>query len=112
MIHDKTNGHLDQVKQFAERTGQLDNLKDKLLYLGRYACNSGRQTRCLLFKDFAPESFEFLMQIKQEDEPDSAYTNWFNGGLIYHGPHDQGGDGSAPTFSVNLVPHNGWSVHT
>ena len=36
----------------------------------------------------------------------------YNGGLIYHGPHDRGGDGSAPTFSVNLNPHDGWSIHT
>jgi hypothetical protein len=35
-----------------------------------------------------------------------------NGGIIYHGKHDNGGDGSAPTFSVNMTPVNGWSIHT
>jgi hypothetical protein len=35
-----------------------------------------------------------------------------NGGLIYHGKHDNGGDGGSPTFSVCLEPTNGWSIHT
>ena len=35
-----------------------------------------------------------------------------NGGMIFHGSHDNGGDGSAPTFSVNLSPHDGWRLHT
>lgn len=37
---------------------------------------------------------------------------WFNGGLIFHGPHDGGGNGGAPTFSVSLTPQDGWSIHT
>ena len=37
---------------------------------------------------------------------------WFNGGLIFHGPHDNGGDGGAPTFSVNLGVGYGWAMHT
>jgi len=40
------------------------------------------------------------------------YQEWFNGGLIFHGPHDNGGDGGAPTFSVNLMPSHGWNIHT
>ena len=34
------------------------------------------------------------------------------GGLIFHGPHDRGGDGGAPTFSVNIDKSYGWSLHT
>lgn len=35
-----------------------------------------------------------------------------NGGMILHGAHDNGGDGGAPTFSVNLSPTTGWQLHT
>lgn len=35
-----------------------------------------------------------------------------NGGIIFHGRHDNGGDGGAPTFSVCMEPTNGWSIHT
>ena len=35
-----------------------------------------------------------------------------NGGMIFHGSHDRGGNGSAPTFSVNLTPTTGWAIHT
>lgn len=52
-----------------------------------------------LYKDFAPYSFTFS-------------AGDFYGGLVYHGSHDGGGDGSSPTFSVNLNPVNGWSIHT
>jgi hypothetical protein len=41
-----------------------------------------------------------------------SYDYWFNGGLIFHGAHDRGGDGGAPTYSVNLSPTDGWAVHT
>jgi len=112
MIIDKTNGHLEAVKAFAARTNQTENLQEKLDYLGNYACNSGRQSRCLLFRDFAPQSFTFSMELKREDEPDDAYRPWFVGGLIYHGPHDGHGSGSGPTFSCCLSPTDGWSVHT
>lgn len=37
---------------------------------------------------------------------------WFSGGLIFHGPHDNGGDGGMPTLSVNLSEGYGWSIHT
>lgn len=111
MINDQTNGYLDQVKQFAERTGQLDQLKDKLLYLGRYACNDGRVTRCNLMKDFAPKSFYFVMDLKQEGEPDSAFKTWFNGGLIFYDAGDTGV--GAPQFSVRLdASKSGWNIHT
>lgn len=110
MLVDKTNGHLDSVKAFAERTGQTESLENKLEYLGGYACHdTPEDTRCLLFTDFAPMSFEFLIEKRGKD---GEYTRWFNGGLIFHGDHDNGGDGGAPTFSVNLNSANGWSIHT
>ena len=42
----------------------------------------------------------------------SPYKFMGNGGIIFHGTHDRGGDGGAPTFSVNLTPTVGWAIHT
>ena len=106
-----------EVINTARVSAQLDNLQKQLDYLGSYACHAEggdeevdlEQTRCLLFKDFAPLSFFFRMEKRQSD---GTYKHWFVGGLIYHGPHDNGGDGGAPTFSVNVNPEYGWTVHT
>ncbi|RLC88674.1 MAG: hypothetical protein DRJ03_02015 [Chloroflexi bacterium] len=107
MLEDKTDGHLDKVKEFAEKAGKLDDLEKRLNYLGDYA---QQETRCLLYKDFAPMSFYFQMQTKNEETDE--WQNWFNGGLIWHGSHDGFGSGAAPTFSVCLESTDGWSIHT
>ncbi len=110
MLVDNTNGYLDEVKaseQAKAITG--DNaLTHVLAYLDGYA--SHRRTRCLLFKDWAPLSFGFLMQVWHE--PSQEFVAWFHGGVIYHGPVDGYGSGAAPSFSVTLAPTHGWSVHT
>ncbi len=155
-INDSCKEYFEKVKEFAEKTGQMDQLNNRLEYLGSYACHkTPEDTRCVLYSDFAPYSFFFSMQqcvIVREhecgcghrftepvkytgDTPNIScektvwcprcgkkplfssphkndYVDWFVGGLIYHGEHDRGGDGEAPTFSVNLTPQNGWSVHT
>ena len=91
------------------------NLLDKLIWLRDYACwteddkKDQAKTKCQMFTDFAPLSFAFSMQTRK---PDGTYEYWFNGGLIFHGQHDGGGNGGAPTFSVCLEPTDGWSVHT
>jgi len=101
--------HFKNVVRFAKKTNQLDSLKSKLLYLHTYAEHGDKgKTRCVLYKDFAPQSFAFTMTIRKDD----GYEHWFHGGFIYHGTHDNGGDGGAPTFSVNLTPEFGWSIHT
>lgn len=112
MINDKTDGRLAETKEFASRAGKLDNLEDRLAYLGNYACNDGRQTRCDLYRDYDAGSFFFRMHLKQAAQDDSCYKEWFVGGLIFHGSHDGFGSGAAPTFSVCLTPEDGWSVHT
>ena len=98
---------LSAAREFARRNGQLENLEEKLKYLGSY---SDKRTLCFLSPDGAPYSFNVVMFVWDEDTDD--WKNWFQGGLIYHGTHDNGGDGSAPTFSVNLNPVNGWAFHT
>lgn len=113
--------HLRSVMKFARESGRIEQLKDQLRYLGSYAehDNDGK-TRCRLYADFAPQSFYFWMDLHRDHVRDPSavefdedgFTPWFNGGLIFHGSHDNGGDGGAPTFSVNLTPTDGWSVHT
>lgn len=104
--------YLKEVSKEAVQNGLLDNLRDKLAWLDTYG---SAETRVYLSIDSAPHSFGFTLwrenknPDKREEEP---WVFWFNGGLIYHGPHDRGGDGGAPTFSVNLNPTHGWQIHT
>lgn len=100
-IIDGTEKHVDEVKEFASKIGLLEQLNNKLDYLNNYGDGNWC---CHIGKDFAPYSFAFEMY------KDDQFR--FNGGLIFHGSHDNGGDGSAPTFSVNLSPVIGWEVHT
>jgi hypothetical protein len=114
-------------------------LEKQLEYLSMYA-NYDHTDNCIvvLYSDFAPFSFSILWYMKTKDALDDVsiehiedminrrnkylsvtdvlntygYKFWMNGGLIYHGPHDNGGDGGFPTFSVNLSPVNGWTIHT
>ena len=109
MIVDNTNGLLEKVKASPQAKGITDSrysLDRALEYLGSYG---EQETRCLLYPDFAPLSFAFVMETKEQD---GSFTRWFNGGLIFHGPADGFGSGAAPTFSVTLEPTHGWSVHT
>lgn len=112
-IRDMTDGYLDEVKASAAAKAITGNnsLQSRLDYLASYADHDDNgRTRCTLYKDFAPLSFEFVMEVR--DSPDDEYRRWFNGGLIFHGAHDGFGSGGAPTFSVSLNPTDGWSVHT
>ncbi len=108
--------YLAEVRAFAERTGQLQNLEEKLAYLDTYACRVQEDlidrtlTRCLLARDHAPYSFDFTMQ--RQDPATGEYRYWFNGGCIYHGPHDGFGSGAAPTYAVAITPSAGWLIHT
>jgi len=58
-----------------------------------------------LCTDFAPLSFTWGII-------NSSGHCTLNGGLIFHGPHDGYGDGSAPTYTVSLDPSHGWQLHT
>ena len=100
-------------------------LKRRLDYLDTYADHERKGlTKCVLVKDLAPHSFEFSMYRRKrrpmgpdfeggvEELLTDEWEFWFNGGLIFHGRHDGGGDGGAPTFAVNLNPGIGWSIHT
>jgi len=102
--------HLNEVKTFADKTGQQKQLNNQIQYLSTYADpEENGATQCHLFYDSAPQSFHFRMDKKSQN---GEYVYWFSGGLIYHGTHDRGGDGGAPTYSVTMSPTQGWSVHT
>lgn len=106
-----TNGKLESVREFAEKTGQKAQFEESL---ERLTCremnvnvgNGGKPSEVTLYADFAPYSFYWVWKEKESGRM------IMNGGLIYHGSHDNGGDGGAPTFSVNLTPQKGWSIHT
>ena len=113
MIHlanDVATDHLRNVEAFADKLGpeMRKRLDERLAYLGEYA--GGVDTRCTLHKDFAPASFSFVMWKRKDASEEWRY--WFNGGLIFHGPHDGWGSGAAPTLAVTLMPEHGWSIHT
>lgn len=75
----------------AKERGMLPPLLTRLQYLARYSNtpggyyskHEGANTRCLMYKDRAELSFEFVMQRREADE--AEWRNWFYGGLIFHG---------------------------
>ncbi len=98
---------LAEARLHAGRHGLLDDLDwnlDKLANFGRTG-----HTRCTLYRDGAPYSFGFSIEALGED---GTWRHWFDGGLLYHGPHDGHGSGAPPTFAVTLTPTHGWSIHT
>lgn len=102
----------------ALQMGALPELASTLMYLHTYANhNDGPtrhgidKTRCTLHPDFAPLSFAFRMD--RRNDQTGEYEYWFNGGLIYSGP-DCPADGSFPSLSVDVNPSDKptWRVHT
>lgn len=59
----------------------------------------------LISCDFHAQSFYF-----QETREDGS--RGMCGGIIFHGAHDNGGDGSGPTFSVSGGMVDGYMIHT
>lgn len=104
---------LVETIRFAERTGQLYDLQDRLNQLGRVA---GADGKIYVSSDFA--NFSFYWQLYPKDVPMETWQKdwqkyrWMNGGLIYHGQLENGI--FEETFSVNLARSDGsnWSIHT
>ena len=91
--------HFAACVEFAKRSNRWTSDQGLRPNLERLIVIARRDGKPRLFKDFAPYSFEFS-------------AGGLYGGLIFHGSHDGGGNGSAPTFSVCLTPTDGWSIHT
>ena len=102
-MKDFTNGVLQEELRKAEEENN-PTLKQCLDRLKRVEENLECETNITI--DFAPRSFFFARM----------RNNTFigNGGIIYHGPHDNGGNGGAPTFSVSLSEDRSarWEIHT
>jgi|GEM_PF-1202090 hypothetical protein len=115
-VVDQSNGRLDEILAFAEKM----KLKNHFIgVLERLCWNRPKEIVGYVYSDFAPLSLTFGRYrindayMKHElNQLNEAYCG--NGGIIYHGPHDNGGDGGAPTFSVSINPDRKphWSIHT
>ena len=107
-MKDLTDGKLEETLEFA-KTINDGSLKECLENLERAErnmfANTGRTVETFISNDWAAKSFYFSRQYA-----DGTFAG--NGGIIWHGKHDNGGDGSSSTFSVCLTPVNGWSIHT
>ena len=108
LITEKVDAQLAAARAFAERAGLSSNLEERLRYLDLYA-SPARNSRCTLYHDHAPYSFAFVLEVQDSD---GRWRTWFEGGLLYHGPHDGGGSGCYPTLAVLLTPTVGWAIHT
>jgi hypothetical protein len=94
--------YLEEVRQFADRINQRQQFESRLTDLTAYLPDGWTVE---LYTDFAPYSFFWT-------EFNPTGKRGLIGGLIFHGQHDGGGNGGAPTFSVCLTPTSGWSIHT
>lgn len=102
-IFDHTKGRLAEAIKFARErqdTSLITNIQWKRRRYG------WEKQEVHIYPDFAPYSFEFALV-----DVETKKTNLY-GGIIFHGKHDGGGNGSAPTFSVCLTPVDGWATHT
>mgnify|MGYP000188448010 CR=1 FL=1 len=118
-LEDRTEGtSLIDALTFAEehKDETLKNCIERLRLIDHL-----QGTRTYLMNDFSPYSFYFTRWRDVGPDEEGVSVEFFdgkrrqfagNGGLIYHGKHDNGGDGGAPTFSVSMNPVNGWSIHT
>ena len=101
-----TQGKLKEALEAAQQMNNqsLQKCIDRLRETEKTYKSQGKECITEIFTDFAPLSFYFARTV------DGKFSG--NGGIIFHGKHDNGGDGGAPTFSVSLIPCDGWSVHT
>jgi len=102
-INDQTEGKLQEIIHFAQENRIADQFINVLARFYQHLANG---CTINLYADWAPYSLGFSVM------RDGKLS--FNGGIIYHGPHDNGGDGSMSTLSVSMdndsKPH--WSMHT
>jgi hypothetical protein len=78
--------HYDKVRSFAEQHGCLESFQNRVGYLTTYGCHTDDGTdmsraRVNLGWDFAPNSFGFAIEFRQED---GTYKHFMSGGMIFH----------------------------
>jgi len=87
MIDVKCPEYFEDVRRWAAENGLEERFQEIIDYLDGYG--GERETRCLVFTDFAPQSFQVTMQRLDDND---VWRDWWHGGCIYR-------DGE-------------WSVHT
>lgn len=95
----------DSFKKVVAQAKSMGNtsLADCLKRIRLYEKNSG--CTYTIYDDHAPLSFYFVGMRGEQMS--------MNGGIIFHGPHDGYGSGSAPTFSICIDKAEiGWRIHT
>jgi hypothetical protein len=102
-FNEDARARLKEAITHAKKHELKESLSRSLTQLRNIAKNFNGHVQ--FYTDFAPLSFTWAVL-------DSKDTRVLDGGMIYHGPHDGFGDGSAPTFSVSLDPSHGWQLHT
>ena len=103
-MKDLTEGMLGKELEYAKSIGNdtLQKCIDRIKQIDWYL-----DAESSISNDFAPRSFEFVRIGKRGNV-------MLNGGIIYHGPHDGYGSGSAPSFSVSIDDSKEirWEIHT
>ena len=106
-MKDLTDGKLDEALKYAKsiKDDSLQKCLDRIKHYEDEHKKVNNDIETDIMTDFAP-SFYFVRY--------NTVTESFisDGGIIFHGKRDNGGNGSSPTFSVNLTPTNGWAIHT
>ena len=98
-----TEGGLDKAREFAKRIGKEESLNNALAHLQQVDDNHD-DIETTISNDFVPYSFFF----ERREKSTGRFRG--NGGLIYHGPLE---DGAKPqTFAIQIDPTDGWSIHT
>jgi len=97
------NETLERFQKCRAMSAELDHSLDWAI--GNLMCWHPFDGTALISRDFHNQSFFF-------QEIDSNGRFGICGGIIFHGRHDNGGDGGAPTFSVNVSPVDGYAIHT
>ena len=106
--------YLEEVREFAKTRNLEKSLEDRLNYLRTYACTISddevdiNRTKCILGKDWSPNSFAFTMQRLNEQ---GEYDYWFNGGLIFYDAGDTGVDKQL-SVRIGCTKKSEWSIHT
>jgi hypothetical protein len=100
MLIDKTEGKLDEIKRFIAENPQYKESFNRCLATLERIMNNNPDYNCMLFKDWAKLSLEFIFQHKEKPA-----DILLRGGLIFHGNPDE-------SLSVQLTPSEGFSIHT
>lgn len=93
-----------------KRPDLAENLKFQFTRHYDYYFKNHPEIKMRVYSDFARLSFYFEM--KYFDFKAGEFKRDYNGGIIFHGNDDGGGNGGAPTYSVNISPVDGWATHT